>query len=117
MSKKTQETQEAHTFQHVVEAYFHYTMNVENMKMKDAISLACEATNRNYNSSMYTRWTQKSPQQDVIKFMQHYVARSVIKEHVPDITDEQLKMIVNNLSVPVTDEENLNIHKFFSKAA
>jgi hypothetical protein len=113
MSKKNPK----HTFESVVEAYFHFTINEEGMNMQKAIRLACDATKRTYNSSMYTRWTQKSPQQDVIKFMQHYVARAVIKEQIPDITEKALKALVNNLSVPVTEEQNSNIHQHFSKAA
>lgn len=113
MSKKSKTP----VFESVVEAYFDYTKNVEKMNMQQAIKLACDATGRTYNSSMYTRWIQKSPQQDVLKFMQHYVAKAIIKEQFPDISDKDLRIMVNNLSVPVSEEQNQTINKFFSKAA
>ena len=114
MSKEAPEIEERTVFESVVDAYFHVTMKQEGMTMQQAITQACEATNRKYNSSMYTRWREKSPQQDVLKFMQHYVSKQIVKQLFPNAKDSQIKVLINNLSVPVTEEENRNIAKHFA---
>lgn len=117
MSNKKQAPEKRDVFESVVDAYFHFTMKEEDMTMQQAIRLACDATSRTYNSSMYTRWREKSPQQDVLKFMQHYVAKIIIKQSFPDINDKKLTILVNNLSVPVSDDQNMNIANYFAKSA
>jgi hypothetical protein len=89
MSKSKQIPEKRTVFESVVDAYFHFTMKEQGMTMQQAIRLACEATDRSYNSSMYTRWREKSPQQDVLKFMQHYVAKIIIKQSFPDMNDKK----------------------------
>jgi transcriptional accessory protein Tex/SPT6 len=114
MSKDTPAVAEREVFESVVDAYFHFTMEQEGMTMQQAITQACKATDRNYNSSMYTRWREKTPQQDVLKFMQHYVSQKIVRQLFPKAKDSQIKVLINNLSVPVTDEENRNIAKHFA---
>lgn len=111
---ETNESTDRTVFESVVDAYFHFTMDQEGMTMQQAITIACVATNRNYNSSMYTRWREKTPQQDVLKFMQQYISHKIIKQIFPSANDAKIKLLTNNLSVPVTDDENRNIAHYFS---